>query len=760
MEQLPATMDRMIELPFPSDAQISPDGKWIAFTVGTVDWKENAYIDQIHLVASDGEAGARQLTFTKDGSSTPRWSPDSQHLIFLSKRHEDKGSQIYRLNINGGEAERLTEQETDIGNLAYSPDGESIAFVATSPESSKAKKRKETYGDYVEDNVDYQRSYMWLLRIKDKKVTQLTSGDELHVRDFAWSPDSQHIAINGMPAPDMGVLLETRIYLLDTQNLVIRPLTPRRTFSPCWSPDGTALVYQAGVYDILDGAFNKNAHLEIITIADDSIERVPTEFDEDLNPLFWSENGIYCWAFQRTSIQPFRVSLDGEIEALIPGGTESGFVSLDYSFDASGSVCGCVYTSPERVLEVASINVETKELRTLTDFDEPTREWDLPQHELFSWTSLDGTEIEGILTKPLDFDPEKQYPLMVAIHGGPTWISLRSKLGTYERRLYPLYQWVHQGAIVLQPNYRGGAGYGEAFRSLNVNDLGTGDYADVISGVDALIEEGYIDPERVASMGWSQGGYISAFITTYSDRFKAISVGAGISNWMTYYVNTDIHPFTINYLKATPWDDPEIYAKTSPMTYIKNAKTPTLIQHGEKDGRVPLPNAFELHQGLLDQGVQSKLVVYPGMPHGPRKPRQSRHIMMDNFNWFNHHIFGIEPEANDAAPLYIVLKAKDEKNKLIPDTVNLARRDDALFRVVTANAQLSENESDASDTPEIEDLNATIETLIADLKETDSKQIVFFSEKAENNDAVLLTLGCLQIAASRIGKIMVEHRAE
>ncbi len=197
-----------------------------------------------------------------------------------------------------------------------------------------------------------------------------------------------------------------------------------------------------------------------------------------------------------------------------------------------------------------------------------------------------------------------------------------------------------KGAVILRPNYRGSAGYGEKFRSLNVRNLGLGDADDVISGVDAVIAKGYIDRDRVGSMGWSQGGYISAFLTTYSDRFKAVSVGAGISDWMTYYVNTDIHPFTRNYLKATPWQDPEIYRKTSPITYINQAKTPTLIQHGELDKRVPIPNGYELYQGLKDRGVPVKMIVYKGFGHAINKPKQQRAVMEHNYEWFSQWIWG------------------------------------------------------------------------------------------------------------------------
>jgi dipeptidyl aminopeptidase/acylaminoacyl peptidase len=205
---------------------------------------------------------------------------------------------------------------------------------------------------------------------------------------------------------------------------------------------------------------------------------------------------------------------------------------------------------------------------------------------------------------------------------------------------YPIDLWLAKGSLVLEPNYRGSAGYGERFRSLNVRNLGIGDAWDVLSGIDHLVDAGMADRERVGAMGWSQGGYISAFLTTkHADRFKAISVGAGISNWMTYYVNTDIHPFTRQYLKATPWDDPKIYADTSPMTYIKSAKTPTLIQHGDQDARVPVPNAFELYQGLRDQNVTTQLVLFKGFGHPLNKPKANRAAMSQNFEWFNKYLW-------------------------------------------------------------------------------------------------------------------------
>jgi dipeptidyl aminopeptidase/acylaminoacyl peptidase len=279
--------------------------------------------------------------------------------------------------------------------------------------------------------------------------------------------------------------------------------------------------------------------------------------------------------------------------------------------------------------------------RNLSQMSKQISDWKVAQSELILWRSIDGTLIEGVLHKPMNYDSTKKYPLMVVIHGGPTGIDTPQPVPGY---VYPILQWLEKGALVLRPNYRGSAGYGEAFRSLNVENLGVGDAWDVLTGVDFLSAKGMIDTGKMGVMGWSQGGYISAFLTTNSTRFKAVSVGAGISNWMTYYVNTDIHPFTIQYLKANPWDNEEIYKKTSPMTNIKKAQTPTLIQHGEFDKRVPIPNAYELLQGLRDQGVPAELIVYKGFGHGITKPKERLAAMWHNWQWFGKYVWGEEIE--------------------------------------------------------------------------------------------------------------------
>jgi len=340
--------------------------------------------------------------------------------------------------------------------------------------------------------------------------------------------------------------------------------------------------------------------------------------------------------------------LDAATKTIVRLAPSDDVIDSSFSLSKDGSSIAFLRADAKSMPEVfvehpgADLRVATDATKKLTDMNAQAAGWNSGAREVVSWKSQDGATIEGVLHKPADFDPQRKYPLLIVIHGGPTGVS---RPVPYSSAIYPIDVWVPRGVLVLEPNYRGSAGYGAKFRALNVRNLGVGDAWDVLSGIDALVAKGFVDPARVGTMGWSQGGYISAFLATHdSTRFKAISVGAGISDWMTYYVNTDIHPFTRQYLQATPWDDPEIYAKTSPITYIKQAKTPTLIQHGDADQRVPPPNAFELYQGLQDQNVPTKLIIYKGfggIGHGPTKPKSHRATMDHNLEWFDRYLFQV-----------------------------------------------------------------------------------------------------------------------
>ena len=377
-----------------------------------------------------------------------------------------------------------------------------------------------------------------------------------------------------------------------------------------------------------------NTKVFSVRLSDKSSRQVAKDFDENPNGFSWKSSGIYFTAWNKTNRPVYKIDPSSGVVATFLSAPSQIF---GVSFSRSGDKFAFVGRGGDQLGEIWTSSTATPNPEKITDLSGQLNTWKVAQSEVISWKSKDGATIEGVLHKPKNYDPSKKYPLLVVIHGGPTGIDTPTPAPVY---VYPILQWLDKGCLVLRPNYRGSAGYGEKFRALNVKNLGVGDAWDVLSGVDYLDKKGLIDKSRMGCMGWSQGGYISAFLTTTSDVFKAISVGAGISDWMTYYVNTDIHPFTRQYLKATPWSDEAIYKKTSPMTYINQAKTPTLIQHGEFDKRVPIPNAYQLLQGLRDKGVKAELIVYKGFGHGINKPKERLAATWHNWQWFNKYVWG------------------------------------------------------------------------------------------------------------------------
>ena len=629
---------------------ISPDGNAIAYTVTSADWEANRYDTEIWLMREGQEAV--QLTRTKDGSSaqygggpyqwdSPKWSPDGKWLSFAADRGNKR--QVHLMSINGGEAWALTKAAEGVRAFEWAPDGKSIAFTQTEKESEADKKKKEEFGAFAVEDADYRMSHLWIVELPDQpeevEAERLTEGEDFTVSGFAWSPDGTKIAFAHQPDSLRNSWMRSDISILDVESGEITPLVTLEgsESDPTWSPDGRLIAYQATGPDI-GSAFHANALFFVVQVEGGEPRQIAQDLDEKPFIRGWTRDGIFLMGWNRTNRPVWRVDPDtGHTDVF--AADPDRIYSID--FTADGSELALVGRTASTLNEVYRSSTEPFRPEPVTEMTAQIEGWQLGSSEVISWESQDGTMIEGVLHKPDDFDPSRKYPLLVIIHGGPTGVDSPTPV---QRHVYPANQWLAKGALVLRPNYRGSAGYGEAFRSLNVRNLGVGDAWDVISGVDHLVDQGIVYPKRVGAMGWSQGGYISAFLTTTTDRFAAISVGAGISNWVTYYVSTDIHPFTRQYLKATPWEDREIYAKTSPMTFINQAKTPTLIQHGEFDRRVPISNAYELYQGLQDAGVDSKLIVYKGFGHGITKPKERLAAQWHNWQWFGKHIWGEEIE--------------------------------------------------------------------------------------------------------------------
>jgi dipeptidyl aminopeptidase/acylaminoacyl peptidase len=634
------TVDDLLLLESAGAARISPDGTRVAYTVSGANFKEDAFVTQVWLVSSTG-GDPVQLTRGGKSSGNPQWSPDGRWLAFTSDRVGDR-NQIFAIRPDGGEAIQLTKSETPVSNFDWSEDGKSIAYLATEPAGKEARDRREQYGDFQVVRSDYSFVHLWTFDVAEALRApvagrQRTKGREYSVGSFSWSPDSARIAFSGTINPDLVQGVTSDIYVLDLSNDEVKKVVsqPGPDTNPHWSPDGTQILFSSAMGKTV--FFHTNSRLALVAAAGGTPRSITDRFDEQPSFIAWTDAGIYFSGLQKTAGHLFRIDATGSgpVRVTAPDDLMAG----GFTFTRDGRRMAFTALSPTTVNEVYVSEVSTFAPRMLTHMTDQAKPFVVGTREVISWKSTDGTPIEGVLIKPADFDPSKKYPLLCIIHGGPTGID-RPALLTPDARYYPSDIWAARGALILKVNYRGSAGYGEKFRQLNVRNLGVGDAWDVLSGVDYLIAKGWVDPQRVGSMGWSQGGYISAFLTTSSDRFKAISVGAGISDWATYYYNTDITPFTIQYLGDDPVDDPAIYEKTSPMSYIKKARTPTLIQHGELDRRVPIANAYELRQGLEDRGVPVQMVVYKGFGHGITKPRSQRAVMQHNLAWFNHYLFG------------------------------------------------------------------------------------------------------------------------
>lgn len=635
------TIDQLIELRRPGAVALSPDGALVAYTVGETNWEDNAYENEIFIVDAQGGAPL-QLTRAKKSSGAPAWSPDGRWIAFTSDRSDKR--QLYVISPRGGEARALTSVDDGVGSFAWSPDGTRIAFTMTDPKSEAQKERDKKYGEFDVVDTDYRMTHLHLIDVdpaagEPAKPTRLTSG-AFTVGGFKWSPDGKSIAIDHRADPNPASSHTADISIVAVADLTVRKLVTQEgpDSNPVWSPDGSSIAFQSAMSN--PWYYYSNTRIAVVAASGGAVRSISDRFDEQPSLIGWSPSGILFGGLERISSRIYRLDpATGQVTPLSPAsGASSGNVSFSRDFSTVAFTSADAKTYPE----VFVAPLATMAGRKLTTLGDQIRDWTVGNREMISWKSTDGATIEGVLHKPADFQPGKKYPLLVVIHGGPTGISRPARVqigGTY-----PIELWLAKGAIVLEPNYRGSAGYGEKFRALNVRNLGVGDAWDVLSGVDYLVAQGIADKDRMGVMGWSQGGYISAFLATHERQpFKAISVGAGISDWMTYYVNTDIHPFTRQYLKATPWDDPAIYAKTSPITTIKQAKTPTLIQHGELDPRVPIPNAYELYQGLQDQNVPVKLIVYKGFGHGLTKPKAARAAMEHNLAWFNQYIWGERP---------------------------------------------------------------------------------------------------------------------
>ena len=638
------TFDDILALNNVSDAQVSPDGRYIAYVVAKADMKENATNADLWLVAASGGSPIR-LTTSKKNDSQPRWSPDSKQLAFISAREEKP--QVFLISPFGGEAERLTESKSGVQSFQWSPDGQRIAYVAQQEMTPEEEKKQKDRDDALVVDRNFKFSRIWVIDVQTKKASEIVKSDYV-ATDPQWSPDGRYIAYTTAPTPkaDDGSL--TDIWTVEVATGKQRKLVNNDgpDTSPRWSADGRQIAYLSR--DAKQGLLGQ-PRLIVIASEGGAAREVIQGLEYQPGGHTWSADGrtIYFSALVRTATQLFSVPAAGGPAKQL---TKSSGVMGQVTFSRDRSVVAFTRSNTQQPSDVFVSKFANPEDGTrLTNHNPQVADLSLGTSEVIRWKSKDGLEVEGIVIYPVGYQQGKRYPTVAFIHGGPAGVWTESFPGSWGNFGHV---WAGRGWVSFYPNVRGSSAYGEKFLLSNVRDWGGGDYQDIQSGLDHLVAKGVADAEKLAQSGWSYGGYMTAWTITQTTRFKAAMVGAGLTNMFSMYSTNDLQRTLEGYFGAEPWNDLEAYNRASAMMFIKRAKTPTLILHGAEDKRVPVGQAQELYMGLNKNRVPVELVFYPREPHGLQEPRHQLDKMRREYAWFSKHVLGVEvpepkPEKED-----------------------------------------------------------------------------------------------------------------
>lgn len=631
----PISFDEIADRLTPSDPHISPDGRHVAFSVAKANHTGDGFDRAIWLSRDRGPA--IRFTGGKASNESPRWSPDSTKMLFVANRDDKEKEGLYVLPLDGGEAQRLGDLDGSLSEPSWSPDGSLIAVLRTDPETDDEKKRKEGKDDPIVYEDDVKRVRLWIVDAGTGAARQLTFGD-VSVWDYAWTPDGQSLVVvttgvhvvNEMfrqqslwRIPVAGGL---RTHLADFQDGIGSPVVRER--------NGEAVVAMVAGERVTDPA----SGIWTVPLAGGDKIRVTPGFPGTFYTLVADPadpSAVFAGVVEGTRQRIYRVSVEtGAMTAATPANlVDGGSLASGPNVSRDGKAFAFGWSAMNTPAEI-HIADAGKDAIVLTDFGKDFADR-LSPAEIVTWESTDGVEIEGLLVRPKDAPEGALLPLIVEIHGGPTW-------AWEDRIMLDWHDWAQmlasRGYAVLLPNPRGSTGRGSEFEKLLFGDIGGGEAQDVISGAKAMVERGIADPSRLGIGGWSWGGYLTAWCITQTDIFKAAVMGAGVANLISDHGAGDIAEANMSFYPGHPWTDWDLYAKGTPIRYAMNVVTPTLIVHGDSDIRVHPTQGQEYYRALKEVGVPVQFVRYPREGHGFRERAHQVDLMKRIVAWYEQYI--------------------------------------------------------------------------------------------------------------------------
>jgi dipeptidyl aminopeptidase/acylaminoacyl peptidase len=626
----------------------SPNGRLAVWTetYPVMDGEKSESLTHVFLSQTSGAqtsgADRLQLTRGEKSANAPSFSPDSAWVFFASERSGKRN--LYRIPVDGGEAEQITNWTGTLGVYAVSPDGKWVAFAAREPDTGEERAKREKRDLRVIDENPHNQS-LWMVPVEPdtegKRPVKKVAAGPYHVGAFDWSPDSRRIAYETRPTPDANDSRLADIYEVEVETGSVRPVaaTTASESQPRYSPDGRYLAYVRSNESArrIDGN-----RIVLLALAGMKARELPASADESPALAGWAGGRMLFTEGRGTRAVLYAMPVDGAPTILFQParGTFGGFGG-GLALNRAGSHAGLAMQAPDEpveayIMDLASNPGAPKPAR-VSEANASLSKQPLGETRLIRWKSAkDGKEIEGLLTLPVNYQQGKKYPLILNIHGGPAGAFTETFIGA--SGLYPLAAFAARGWAVLRANPRGSTGYGLPFRSSNVDDWGGGDYTDLMSGVEAVVAMGVADPNRMAVMGWSYGGYMTNWVVTQTTRFKCAATGAGLSDMISMWGTNDIPTVLDDYFEGTSFEQPQRYIKMSPLAHIQNAGTPMLILHGEADIRVPTTQGYEMYTALKRKGTPVEMVVYPRTPHGPQEPKFVLDIMRRHIDWVAKYI--------------------------------------------------------------------------------------------------------------------------